>query len=119
MIKRFNNKYIFIYNIFTIILIIISFNSINSKQFQKFLSFKEEKISKKYKNLINYITSNGGYVNPKLIPNEISKSNRYIITTEKIKKDEILLFSPDIILISKLHSNVFKKCQEAFGFEEE
>ena len=80
---------------------------------------KEENLSKQYINLINYIESNGGYVNPKLIPNEISKSNRYIITKEKIKKDEILLFSPDPILISKLHKSVFRKCQEAYGFDEE
>ena len=83
---------------FTFILLL---TNIKSKKISKLLSFKGEKISKEYTNLINYIKSNGGYVNPKLFPNEISDSNRYIITKQKIQKDEILLFSPDPILISK------------------
>jgi hypothetical protein len=108
------------HNIFIVILLLLLFNNIKSKKQLNFLSFKEEiKPSKGYTDLINYITSNGGYVNPKLVPNEISDSNRYIITTDKIKKDEVLLFSPDIILISKVHKYVYKKCQEAYGFEEE
>ena len=109
-----------IHNIFIFISLLLLLNNINTKKQLNFLSFKEEiKPSKEYTDLINYITSNGGYVNPKLVPNEISDSNRYIITTDKIKKDEVLLFSPDIILISKLHKYVFRKCQEAYGFEEE
>lgn len=108
-----NAKKIFFYYI---LYIIILFNTIQSKHIRY---LKEEKFTKEYTNLINYIKSNGGYVNPKLIPNEISDSNRFIITKEKIKKDELLLFSPDSILISKIHKLVFKKCQEAYAFEEE
>ena len=121
MKKKYVNKKN-LYNILIFFILIISlFNIVKSRQIPNLLSFKEEKISvsKEYQNLINYIQSNGGYVNPKLTPNEISNSNRYIITKEKIKKDEILLFSPDSILISKFHTSVFQKCREAYGFEEE
>ena len=111
---------IIIYYILLISVLILSlFNIIQSKHIPKLLSLKEEIFSKEYTNLINYIKSNGGYVNPKLIPNEISNSNRYIITKEKIKKHEILLFSPDSILISKYHKLTNKICREAYGLSEE
>jgi len=119
MYSKCSRKIIIYYILLISILILSLFNIIQSKHIPKLLSLKEEIFSKEYTNLINYIKSNGGYVNPKLIPNEISNSNRYIITKEKIKKNEILLFSPDPILISKLHKSVFKKCHEAYGFEEE
>lgn len=73
--------------LFIISLLITIFNIVKSKQSPKlFLSLKEENLSKQYINLINYIESNGGYVNPKLIPNEISNSNRYITNKRKNKK---------------------------------
>ena len=117
MYKIYFSNYFIFSIVFTFILLLAK---ISSKKIPKIYSFKEEeKISKDYTNLINYIKSNGGYVSPKLIPNEISDSNRFIITKQKIKKDEILLFSPDSILISKYHKYVNRKCLEAYGFEEE
>jgi hypothetical protein len=38
---------------------------------------------------------------------------------ENINKNEILLFIPEKILISKLHINVNRKCNEAYGFQED
>ena len=104
-----------------VLIIITFFNVVKSKKAQNLLILTEENknISKKYKNLITYIHSNGGYVNHKLTPNEISNTNRYIITKEKIKKNEILLFIPDSILISKLHKSILGMCREAYGFDEE
>ena len=108
------NIYLNVFNLFYFLLNIVAisllFEKINSKQI---------KFSQEYLNLINFVNSNNGYINPKLIPNEISNANRYIIAKEKIKKDEILLFIHDEILISKLHKLIFSKCQEAYGLEEE
>ena len=104
-------------NKFNLIIILI-INIYSQKTYQNFLSFKEEKYSKEYLNLYNYIISNGGYINPKLIPNEISKTNRYIIAKEKIKKNEKILFIPDKVLLSRIHKNVFQTCIEGYGKEE-
>ena len=93
--------------------------TIISFQNNKFLSFNEESFSKEYLNLINYIKSYGGYINPKLSINEISSTNRYVLTKENISKNEVLLFIPEKILISKLHVNVNRKCNEAYGFQED
>ena len=117
MNKIYLSHFYYIQILFTFIFIL--FSNIKSKKVSNIFSFKEEMYSKEYTNLINYIKSNGGYVNPKLFPNEISNSNRYIITKEKIKKDEILLFSPDSILISKYHKLTNKICREAYGLSEE
>ena len=102
-----------------ILFIIIILNISIEKSFLKFLSLKEEKFSKEYSNLVNFIKNNGGYVNPKLIPNEKSNINRYIITKEKINKNEILLYIPQNITISKLNLLVNNKCIQAYGFEED
>ena len=88
-------------------------------QNNKFLSFSEESFSKEYLNLVNYIKSYGGYINPKLSINEISSTNRYVLAKENINKNEILLFVPEKVLISKLHVNVNRKCNEAYGFQED
>ena len=88
-------------------------------QNNKFLSFSEESFSKEYLNLVNYIKSYGGYINPKLSINEISSTNRYVLAKENINKNEILLFIPEKVLISKLHVNVNRKCNEAYGFQED
>ena len=106
------------YFLLNVILISLFFNSIITKKIQ-LLSYNEETFSNEYKNLINFVKSNNGYINPKLIPNEISKTNRYIITKEKIKNNEILLYIPDQILISKLHKLIHSKCQDAYGINEE
>ena len=84
----------------------------------KFL-LKEEQYSKEYTNLLNFIQNNGGYINPKLIPFEISEINRYIISKEKIYKNEILLFIPNKISLSKLNVLINSKCVEVYGFDEE
>jgi len=88
-------------------------------QNNKFLSFSEESFSKEYLNLVNYIKSYGGYISPKLSINEISSTNRYVLAKENINKNEILLFIPEKVLISKLHVNVNRKCNEAYGFQED
>ena len=85
----------------------------------KFLSFKEEQFSKEYINLVNFVKNNNGYINPKLTINEHSPTNRYILTKEEIKKDEIVLFIPEKILISKLHPLVNKICLYKYGFDED
>ena len=103
-------------NIFNIIILLPLIISLTSNQ--KFLSFKQEIFSKEYNNLYNYIISNGGYINPKLIPNEISKMNRYIIAKEKIKKEEKILYIPEKVLISRIHKSVFHYCRDAYGIED-
>ena len=107
-------------NAFNIIISLLFLSqTIISFQNNKFLSFNEESFSKEYLNLINYIKSYGGYINPKLSINEISSTNRYVLTKENISKNEVLLFIPEKILISKLHINVNRKCNEAYGFQED
>ena len=90
------------------------------KTFSKFIPYsKEDKYSIQYTNLLNFVIDNGGYINQKLIPNELSSLNRFIIAKEKINKNEILLFIPQKISISKLNILVNNKCTEAYGFDEE
>lgn len=108
-----------LYHILFFALLVLLFKDINSKKNSKFISLEDNSFSKEYRNLVNFIIKNKGYINPKLIPNEISDTNRYIIAKEKVKKDEILLFIPDDILISKLHKHIFSKCQDAYGLIEE
>ena len=110
-------NYIYYFNIFYIWIILI-FNLSISKENTKFLFLKELKYSKEYNNLFNFIISNGGYINPKLVPNEISKSNRFIIAKELIKKNEKILFIPDKVLISRIHKSIFKHCRDAYGIED-
>ena len=107
-------SYIFIFSLSLFISQVISFSHNN-----KFLSFKEESFSKEYINLVNYIIKNGGYISPKITINEISQTNRYILAKDNIKKNEKILFIPEITLISKLHIEVFKKCIDAYGLVED
>jgi len=109
----YSNIFIFFFLLF-LSQVVISYSHNN-----KFLSFKEESFSKEYLNLINYITKNGGYINPKMKINEISQTNRFVLAKDNIKKGEILVFIPEILLISRLHPNVFRKCVEAYGLEED
>ena len=102
-----------------LILLLFLSQSIFTFQSTKFLSFSEESFSKEYLNLVNYIKTNGGYISSKLSINEKSPTNRYVFTKEKIVKNEILLFIPEKVLISKLHVNVNRKCNEAYGLEED
>ena len=85
----------------------------------KFSPLREENYSKEYSNLLFFIKNNGGYINHKLIPSELSKFNRFVLAKEKINKNEILLFIPNKISISKLNSLVHNKCIEAYGLDEE
>mgnify|MGYP002627290609 FL=1 len=87
-------------------------------QFLFVISFESRKYSTEYNNLYNFIISNGGYINPKLIPNEKSKTNRYIVTSEKISQNEKIIYIPDKVLISQIHKLVYKKCLEAYGPED-
>ena len=102
-------------NIHLLILLLFFSQTITSLQNHKFLSFKKETLSQEYINLVNYVKTNGGYISPKLTVNELSSTNRYILTKEEIKKDEIILFIPESILISKLHREVNRKCFEGYG----
>lgn len=102
-----------------ILTIILLYNVSKEKLIPKLISLKEETYSKEYTNLINFISNNDGYVNPKLIPNEFSETNRYITSKEKINKNEKLLFIPNKISISKLNTQVNNKCLEAYGFNED
>ena len=102
-------------NIHLLILLLFFSQTITSLQNHKFLSFKKETLSQEYINLVNYVKTNGGYISPKLTVNELSSTNRYILTKEEIKKDEIILFIPESILISKLHREVNRKCYEGYG----
>lgn len=103
---------------YSLLLISSLFNISITKKNPMILSFKEGNYSKEYNNLFNFIISNGGYINQKLIPNEISNINRFIIAKEKIKKDEKLLFIPDKVLISQIHKLIFKECRDAYGIED-
>ena len=109
-----------LFNLCSLSIILSLFNISYTKKIRILLSVKEQdKYSKEYQNLYNFIITNGGYINKKLIPNEISNVNRYIIAKEKIIKNEKLLFIPDEVLISQVHKNVFKYCRNAYGFEED
>lgn len=82
------------------------------------VTYQRQKYSKEYNNLYDYIISNGGYINPKLIPNEKSKFNRYIITSQNLYKNEKLLYIPDNVSLSQIHKLIFRKCLEAYGPDE-
>ena len=107
-------------SIFKCLLSLLLIFQINTHSYNnKFLSFKEESFSKEYKDLVNFVKNNGGFISQKLSINENSPTNRYILANEEIKKDEILSFVPEKILISKLHKDINRRCIEAYGFEEE
>jgi len=112
-------KFKFSNSLLNIISLILLFKIINSEKNLRLISLKEEQFSKEYINLVNFVRNSKGYINPKLIPNEISNTNRFIIAKEPIKKDEILLIIPDEILISKLHKSINSICLEAYGLIEE
>ena len=54
------------YTSLNIISIILLFNIINSKKNLRLISLKEEKFSKEYINLVNFVRNNKVYINPKL-----------------------------------------------------
>ena len=69
-----------------------------------------------YNNLYNWLISNGAFISENLIPIEQDIYNRYIITKEKIKKDEEILFIPNILTLSTLNNLVLDECN--IGFKE-
>ena len=76
-------------------------------------------ISKEYKNLINWIRENNGYISTKVMPIETNKNNRIIKSTEKIKFDEIIAFIPESIIVSSLHKLINPLCRKAYGLDHE
>ena len=76
-------------------------------------------ISKEYINLINWIENNKGYISKKVKPIEISKYNRIMKSTEKIKKEELIAFIPEKIIISSINYLVNPICRNAYGLEHE
>ena len=85
-----------------------------------FLLFKGNyaKNSNAYDNLIQWMQSNGGYINDKLVPIEKIPTNRYIITKEKIKQNEEILFIPNEISISIVNKKISQICRKIFGYAE-
>ena len=79
-----------------------------------FLLFKGNyaKNSNAYDNLIQWMQSNGGYINDKLVPIEKIPTNRYIITKEKIKQNEEILFIPNEISISIVNKKISQICRK-------
>lgn len=84
-----------------------------------FISSQFCKNSIAYDNLAQWIQSNGGYINNKLVPIEKSPTNRYIITKEKIKLNEEILFIPNDISISIVNKKISPICRKFFGYAEE
>ena len=74
-----------------------------------------QNISKEYINLINWIKANGGYVSEKVKPIELSKSNRIIISSEKIKKNELISYIPEKLIISSINFLANPICRNAYG----
>lgn len=104
------------YNLFFIQYLLLCLSIINAKS--NFLSFQET-FSNEYKNLYDFIANNGGYINPKMVPNEKDQTNRFITTNSKISKDEQLLFIPKKILISRYNLDIYPICKEVYGFDED
>lgn len=71
--------------------------------------------SDNYQKLHKWITDHGAYISNKLIPKENSIYNRCIITTDKIKEKEEIIFIPEILTISTLRKMVLDRCKEGFG----
>ena len=67
-----------------------------------------------YNNLYNWLISNGGFISPKIIPVEQSIYNRYLITKEKINKNEEIIFIPNELTLSTLNNIVSEKCKTGF-----
>ena len=74
-----------------------------------------KKPSKEYIDLVNWINENKGYVSPKLYPIEEDKSNRYIITKEKILKNETLIIIPNSIILSSMNTKINQICRHTFA----
>ena len=75
--------------------------------------------SKEYLNLVNWIIENGGYISPKLYPVENDKSNRYIITKEKILRNEKIISIPNSIILSTMNILLNEICRKVYILEYE
>lgn len=69
------------------------------------------KNSNEYEKLVNWIRTNGGFINEKLIP--IEKS---IMKKEIIKQNEEILFIPNDISISIVNKRISTICRKIFGY---
>ena len=72
-------------------------------------------ISKEYINLINWIKENNGYISDKVKPIELSKFNRIIKSSEKIKKNELISLIPQKLIISSINFLVNPFCRRVYG----
>ena len=70
--------------------------------------------SDNYEKLYKWVTNHGAFISKKLIPKENSIYNRCLITTDKIKEKEEILFIPDKITISTLNKIVLDRWKEDF-----
>ena len=71
--------------------------------------------SDNYQKLYKWITDNGAFISNKIIPKENSIYNRCLITSDKIKEKEIILFIPDKVTISTLNKIVLERCKKDFS----
>ena len=71
--------------------------------------------SDNYQKLYKWITDNGAFISNKIIPKENSIYNRCLITSDKIKEKEIILFIPDKVTISTLNKIVLDRCKKDFS----
>lgn len=75
--------------------------------------------SDEYTELTQWMISHGAYINPKLTPVEGDDTNRYIITSESIKRKEEILFVPNELVISIINRQISPICRKIFGYSDD
>lgn len=75
--------------------------------------------SDEYNELTQWMISNGAFINKKLMPVEGDDTNRYIITSESIKRKEEVLFVPNEIVISIINRQISPICRKIFGYSDD
>ena len=71
--------------------------------------------SEKYNNLISWIKKNDGYISQKVYPIELSLDNRIMKSNSEIKKDELISFIPEKIVLSSINPLLNEICRNAYG----
>ena len=71
--------------------------------------------SEKYNNLISWIKENNGYVSKKVYPLELSLDNRIMKSNSEIKRDELISFIPEKIVLSSINPLLNEICRKAYG----
>ena len=71
--------------------------------------------SEKYNNLISWIKKNDGYITQKVFPIELSLDNRIMKSNSEIKKDELISFIPEKIVLSSINPLLNEICRNAYG----